>query len=176
MSYTFVFEDCLTFDEYKTMCITAFPNYFGNDLNADFITLSWSWLFNQYQNSSILFDTKEAFKRCFENQLYVSLYNAFNQYTAIKLLYNVNFEDELSVVNKRIANNALNNNQLTTTPFEVIKFVSNQVSEILDSNKVKAYTDFINTFNVSYSAKYINSFKWLFRKIIEGEYYYESTN
>ena len=28
MSYTFVFEDCLTFDEYKTMCTTAFPNYF----------------------------------------------------------------------------------------------------------------------------------------------------
>lgn len=176
MSYTFLFEDCITYEEYVALCKKCLPTYFNDDLNADFVLLSWSWLYNNYQNSSVLFDTVEGFKRLFENQLYVSLFNAINQYKTIKLMYNIDFENELTKINKRIANSALNNNQLTTKPFEVLNYVSNQVSEILDSNKVKAYTDFINSFNISYSTKFINSFKWLFRKIIEGEYYYESTN
>ena len=133
-SLTFLFKNIFpTYDKFK-----EFTDEYIIDADDIFLPTAYKWLFNRFANSNVAYDTEDAFKRHFANELDDCLNMMKFRQDRLKALYALT-DDDLALVNVAFATvaNAPNTEQPEALD-KLLDYVNTQSANKLTTNKFES--------------------------------------
>lgn len=173
-SITFYFKEIFPKIDDWTNFLTEFDiTDLTNQENLLMAQKIYKYLFRNYKNSNIQFDTPDAFKSHLAN-LIEDIFEKYKmQLTLIQKSYELT-SDEMEIISRALANTSANPNNITANIEKPLDYISNQAYTIAKTNKLQAYLRAINDIPTKLIEELILTVKRLFKCIIPTqEFYYK---
>lgn len=173
---TFYFKDIFPTWESFQQFLEEYQVWGGTPgtVTAETQNLLYKYLFREYMNSNIQYDTPEEFKADFATVFEQHMQQFQKQFELINKTYALT-ADEITLIGQRLQNIAVNPNSAPVNPGVPLEYVTDQTYEKMDDGRIKAFLDAITRMPSLRIRDFVDKFKKLFKTTFynQKEYYEE---